>query len=139
MRIVLNHPNAIVPTRKTAGSVGYDLYSIGTFTLKAHSRKLIPTGIIIEFIHPYYGLIKSRSGLSVHNGIEAGAGVIDTDYRGEIHVLLHNFSNVDYEIIRGERIAQMLILIMNEVEFEVSQSADITERGFGGFGSTGRI
>lgn len=133
-------PDAIIPSKATDGSAGYDLYSYGSGSIDAGSQLLVDTKIAIAIPNEYCGFIWSRSGLSVKNGIETGAGVIDSDYRGELKVVLHNHSTTPFIFTKGTRIAQLVIaplpkIIVNEVaEFDESKQ---TERGGGGFGSTG--
>ena len=86
-------------------SAGYDLYSAESNIVKKHERNIISTDIIIEIPTNTYGRIASRSGLAFNYGIEVGAGVIDSDYRGEIKILLHNHSDHNFKIKRGDKIA----------------------------------
>jgi len=131
---------ARLPLRKTAGSAGYDLYSLKSGTIESHSRLLIQTGIAIKLPADTYGRIASRSGLSVKKGIEVGAGVIDEDYRGPLGVVLYNFDNKPFEFDKHTRIAQLIIVpvLTPEIE-EVSKFIDEkkNERGDKGFGSSG--
>ena len=128
---------AILPTRATSGSAGYDLTAIRDDVIEPGCRKLLPIGVAIKLPWGVYGRIAPRSGLAVKKGIQVGAGVIDPDYTGEIHVLLFNHGTENFEIRTGDRIAQ---LILEKFEFhEVIQVDSINEtlRGAGGFGSTG--
>jgi len=137
MEVVRLKTQAVLPTRATSGSAGYDLTAICDDTIEPGCRKLLPIGISIKLPEGVYGRIAPRSGLSVKKGIQVGAGVIDPDYTGEIHVLLFNQGSETFEIKTGDRIAQ---LILERFEFhEVRQVDSITEtvRGSGGFGSTG--
>jgi len=135
-------PNAAIPTYGSINAAGADLYAcVGSaVTVKASETVMIPTGISLELPEGYAGLIYARSGLASKKGLAPAnkVGVIDSDYRGEVMVALHNHSKVDAEIEPNERIAQLVITpyimgIFNEVD-ELSE----TERGAGGFGSTGR-
>lgn len=103
----------------------------------AYSRKLINTGVRMAIPEGYCGIIKSRSGLAVKNGIEVGAGVIDAGYRGEIKVLLCNHGDDDLYINSGDRIAQLMIVPVPAVTLEVVEDLDETTRSDKGFGSTG--
>ena len=87
---------AFLPTKGSAHAAGYDLYSIEALTIPAHDKKLIPTGISIAFPHGNYARIAPRSGLACKNFIDVGAGVVDSDYRGEVKVLLFNLGNEDF-------------------------------------------
>lgn len=130
-------PDAILPTRATAGSAGYDLYSYQDGILLSGCQVLISTKIAMEIPNGYCGLIWPRSGLSVKKGIETGAGVIDSDYRGEVCVVLHNHSNETFIFKKGMRIAQLLITpIATPIILEID-SLNESKRGDGGFGSTG--
>jgi dUTP pyrophosphatase len=124
--------------RSTNGAAGYDIKSAVSMTLKARSRSVVPTGIFIEIPIGYYGRIASKSGLSVKHGIEVGAGVIDSDYRGEIMVVLHNHGNEDIQIDVGMKIAQMIFEKCYFPDIVIVDKLSETKRGIGGFGSTGK-
>ena len=98
---------------------------------------MIPLGIAIELPIETVGRIASRSGLSVNSNIEAGAGWIDSDYRGEVMVELKNFSSVDFKVNQGDRIAQLILLPITMSKFKVDENLGSTDRGQSGFGSTG--
>lgn len=138
MNVTKIHPNAKTPERKTAGSAGYDLTTVEDVVLPAHRSVLISTGVKIELPKQTYGQIAPRSGLSV-KGIDVGAGIIDEDYRGEIKVLLRNHSDDDIELPCESRIAQLLVLPVCYPDFTLvdPEALESTERGAGGFGSTG--
>lgn len=138
MNVTKIHPNAKTPERKTAGSAGYDLTTVEDVVLPAHQSVLISTGVKIELPKQTYGQIAPRSGLSV-KGIDVGAGIIDEDYRGEIKVLLRNHSDNDIELPCESRIAQLLVLPVCYPDFTLvdPEALESTERGAGGFGSTG--
>ena len=129
--------HAIIPTRGSSGSVGYNLYSVEDCCILSKNRGLVGTGVAVVLPVNVYGRVAPRSGLTVKHGINVGAGVIDPDYTGEIKVALFNHSDTDFEIKRGDRIAQ-LILERCETPY-VREIGEIneTERGSGGFGSTG--
>ncbi len=135
--------NAKVPYRATSGSAGMDLCACieNDVVLKPGERALIKTGIAISLpSSEYVAFIFARSGLGIKHGITLsnGVGVIDSDYRGEIGVGLCNLGNEDYTIKNGERIAQMVVMKVQTPELSEVESLDFTERGTGGFGSTGR-
>ena len=135
--------NAVIPKRGTGGSAGMDLYACidEEITLKPQNLVMIPTGIAIELpSENYMANIYSRSGLGVKHGITLsnGVGVVDSDYRGEVCVGLCNVSNKDYTIKPQERIAQLVIAPVSMMDTCVVDSLEETERGTGGFGSTGR-
>jgi dUTP pyrophosphatase len=130
--------NAIIPTQGTNFAAGYDLYAAEDAVVVCGTRKLIKTNISMEITPGYYGRIAPRSGLAYKNGIDVLAGVIDSDYRGDIGVILYNTdANIDFNVKKGDRIAQIIfeacyIATLNNVE-----NLDNTLRQAGGFGSTG--
>ncbi len=135
--------NAVIPKRATPGSAGMDLYACIDEEIPLVPGKLavIPTGIAIELPSKnYMANIYARSGLGVKHGIclSNGVGVIDSDYRGEVCVGLCNVSDKEYTVTPGERIAQLVIAPVSIMEVEEVQSLDDTQRGAGGFGSTGK-
>ena len=135
--------NARVPFRATAGSAGMDLYACidEAITIAPHEIKLIPTGIAIALENAeYVAYLYARSGLAIKHGIAPAncVGVIDSDYRGEVCVGLINQTTEPFVIEPNERIAQMVISPVILPEIEVVDELDDTDRGAGGFGSTGR-
>lgn len=139
---IINTSHHPLPAYQTALSAGVDLRALipEKIVLKPLERMLIPTGLFIELPAGYEAQIRPRSGLAFKHGITVlnSPGTIDADYRGELKVLLVNLSAADFEIEDGERIAQMVIAQHATAEFhEVAQLGD-TDRGAGGFGSTGK-
>ncbi|MBO6272087.1 dUTP diphosphatase [bacterium] len=134
--------NKILPEYKTEGAAGMDLCAAieEAIELKPLERKLIPTGLKIELEHGYEAQIRPRSGLSIKHGITLinCVGTIDEDYRGEVCVPIVNISNEAYTIQPDERIAQMVIARAEQAKLEVVTELTDTERGEGGFGSTGK-
>eukprot|EP00197_Chlamydomonas_leiostraca_P007086 CAMPEP_0202862356 /NCGR_PEP_ID=MMETSP1391-20130828/3433_1 /ASSEMBLY_ACC=CAM_ASM_000867 /TAXON_ID=1034604 /ORGANISM="Chlamydomonas leiostraca, Strain SAG 11-49" /LENGTH=166 /DNA_ID=CAMNT_0049541889 /DNA_START=366 /DNA_END=866 /DNA_ORIENTATION=+ len=129
--------HAILPQRGSAGAAGYDLSSSQDAVVPARGKAMVDTGISIKVPHGTYGRVAPRSGLTWKNSIDTGAGVIDEDYRGHVKVILFNHSDVDFQIKQGDRIAQLILeRIVTPVVEEVAELDD-TERGAGGFGSTG--
>ena len=129
---------ACMPTHTTSKSVGLDLYSPTNVLIPAHDKILVDLGIAFQIPMGYYGRIASRSGLAIHHHIHVGAGVVDPDYTGSVHVLLMNFSSQDHVIERNHHIAQMILeKVAYPVTCEVSQMLP-TEHGANGFGSTGQ-
>ena len=124
---------------QTDGSSGMDLYSanISNITLEPLDRMSIPTGICMSIPLGYEAQIRPRSGLFIKNGINANFGTIDSDYRGEICVLMINLSKKFFIITRGMRIAQIIFNKIQKVDLETSVELDNTIRGEKGFGSTG--
>lgn len=139
LSVKLLHEDAVLPTRATVGSVGYDLYALKRVTIPAFTYAKANTGIAVAVPPGTYGRIAPRSGLAARYGIDVLAGVVDPDYTGEILVLLSNFSygGASVTIEKGDRIAQ---LILERCETPpVVELAELpgTERGEGCFGSTG--
>lgn len=133
---------AIIPTYATKNSAGADLYNMEGCAVKIapHETVMIKTGLAIEIPEGYVGLVFARSGIASKRGLAPAnkVGVIDSDYRGEWMVALHNHSDTPAEVEGGERIAQVVIVPYLQGEFtEVSELTE-TERGEGGFGSTGK-
>lgn len=131
------------PYYASAGAAAMDLHACidQPLLLKAGQRAMVPTGIAIALPDAgYVALVFARSGLGIKKGIclSNGVGVIDSDYRGEISVGLFNSSNVDYTVTPGERIAQLAVMPVVQAELEQVDELDETQRGAGGFGSTGR-
>ena len=129
---------ACMPTHATPKSVGLDLYSPASVLILAHSKMLIDTGIAFQIPMGYYGWIASRSGPAIHHHIHVGAGVVDPDYTGSVHMLLMNLSSQDHVTEKNHRIAQMILeKVAYPVLCEVPQMLP-TECGANGFGSTGQ-
>ena len=131
---------ARIPTRSNDTDAGYDLYSAVYGRIEGRTRGIINTGISIAIPEGYYGRIAPRSGLAVKHGIDVLAGVVDSGYRGEVGVVLHNLGNMDFEYGEGDRVAQLIIEKCHDVVWEeVDSEKDLfsSERGDGGFGSSG--
>lgn len=143
LKIMRLNENAVLPHRATAGSAGYDLCAAtdAPLTIEPGARAIFPTGLAAEIPAGLAGMIFTRSGLGIKKGIHVtnGVGVIDSDYRGEICVGLHNLSAEPYTVQPGERIAQLILMPYFAPEIEEVTSLTGTERGAGGFGSTGRL
>ncbi len=134
--------NKFIPEYKTEGAAGMDLCAAieKPITLEPLERALIPTGLKIELEHGYEAQVRPRSGLSIKHGITLinCVGTIDEDYRGEVCIPVVNLSNETYTIQPDERIAQMIIARVEQAKIEVVMQLSETERGEGGFGSTGK-
>ena len=135
--------NARIPFRATTGSAGMDLYACldAEVVIEPGERAMIPTGIAIALESPAYcAFLYARSGLAVKYGIAPAncVGVIDSDYRGEVCAVLQNFSREPFTVSDGERIAQLVIAPVDQPVIEEVGELDGTERGAGGFGSTGQ-
>jgi len=138
---ILNKSSFSTPNYKTSGSSGIDLYANieNSIVLNPLKPTLIPTGIYLSIPEGYEGQIRARSGLALKHGITLanGIGTIDSDYRGEIGVILVNLSKEEYIVNKGDRIAQLVFIKYEKVQFEEVNSLDKTLRGHGGFGHTG--
>ena len=131
--------DAIVPTRGSDGAVGYDLYSSEDAVVPNQAgRALVGTGITVVLPPGVYGRVAPRSGLAVKHCINVGAGVIDPDYTGEIKVVLFNHGLNDFEIKKGDRIAQLVLERCETPPIEEISIVEDTDRGSDGFGSTGQ-
>ena len=132
------HEDAQLPKKNHDTDTGWDLFAVEDKVIPAKGRDVVDVGIKVAKIEPGYWIrVSSRSGLSFKHGILAHPGVIDQDYRGSMGVMLYNHSDVDYEVKKGDRVAQMLIHynIRMDVGWGVQQ---VTERGEKGFGSSGK-
>lgn len=132
--------SAEAPVYSSASAAGADLHSTDEYTVNPGETVMIKTGIAAELPEGYAGLVFARSGLACKRGLAPAnkVGVIDSDYRGEIIVALHNHSQSAQTVGRGERVAQLVIVPYLRVEFEEAGELDETKRGCGGFGSTGK-
>ncbi|XP_030447101.1 deoxyuridine 5'-triphosphate nucleotidohydrolase [Syzygium oleosum] len=137
LRVKKLSEKAVLPSRASPLSAGYDLSSAAETTVPARGKALVPTDLSIAIPEGTYARIAPRSGLTWKHSIDVGAGVIDADYRGPVGVILFNHADVDFEVKVGDRIAQLIIeKIMTPDLIEV-EDLDSTLRGEGGFGSTG--
>ncbi len=139
---IVNHSPYPCPAYATEQSAGMDLKAnlAEPLVLKPLQRALVPTGLYMALPAGYEAQVRPRSGLAAKHGITVlnTPGTIDADYRGEVKVILVNLSDTPFEIVPGERIAQMVIARHETIEWEEVQQLDATSRGTGGFGSTGR-
>jgi dUTP pyrophosphatase len=129
--------NAFTPTRGSAHAAGYDLYSAYAYEIPAMGKMVVLTDIQIALPDGCYGRVAPRSGLAAKNFIDVGAGVIDQDYRGNVGVVMFNFGKESFKVAKGDRIAQLILERIYIPELEEVNSLDETERGGGGFGSSG--
>ena len=137
LRVKQHSPRATLPQRATLASAGYDLSSAIKTSIEGGGRAMVPTELSIAVPQGHYGRIAPRSGLAMKKGINVGAGVIDSDYRGKVGVVLFNHSNDAFDIKVGDRIAQLILERISTPAVEEVDSLDDTARGEGGFGSTG--
>lgn len=126
------------PFKKHNSDAGFDIFADEDVLLPIGSYAIVKTCLKVAIPEGYVGILKSRSGLACEHGVETGAGVIDSSYRGYIAVKLFNNSDKPYIVKKDDKITQLLILPVNITEFEEVDSLDETQRGSDGFGSTGR-
>jgi dUTP pyrophosphatase len=133
-------PPLELPRYETDGAAGMDLRADEPFTLAPGERRLVPTGLAVEIPPGHEGQVRARSGLAVRHGIALvnAPGTIDSDYRGEVKVILVNLGQAPASFARGERIAQLVIAPVTRVEIALADELEGTDRGAGGFGSTGQ-
>lgn len=138
---VINKSNNPLPTQATQQAAGLDLRAFlpNPITIEPLKRVLIPTGLTMEIPNGYEGQVRPRSGLALKYGITVlnAPGTIDADYRGEIGVILINLSEQPFTVYNGDKVAQLVVAKCEQVEFSVTDSLSETERGEGGFNSTG--
>ena len=133
-------PEAILPKYQTSGSAGFDLCAIQSTPIPAAKWTLVQTGLSLSFKEGYEVQVSPRSGLALQYGITLlnTPGTIDSDYRGEIKVIMMNLGEEDFIINKGDRIAQAVLCRVKQAKIKEVQSLDSTKRGKGGFGSTGK-
>ena len=137
------HPDAKLPTYSTPFSAGADLYALTQqdIVIQPHQTVFVTTGLSFEIPDGYAGLVYARSGLASKNNLAPAnkVGVIDSDYRGEAFVALHNHGETPQTVANGQRIAQLIITPVLPVEFQETTELSDTQRGAGGFGSSGKF
>jgi len=133
-------PPLDLPRYETEGSAGMDLRADEAFSLAPGERRLVPTGLAVEIPPGHEGSVRPRSGLAIRNGVGMvnAPGTVDSDYRGELQVILVNHGQEPVSFGRGERIAQMVIAPVVRAKLELVETLSGTDRGHGGFGSTGK-
>lgn len=135
-------PHAVglpLPSRATPGSAGFDLCAAADVILAPGQREAIPTGLQLAIPAGFEGQVRPRSGLALRHGVTVlnAPGTVDSDYRGELAVLLINLGADSFSVRRGDRIAQLVLAPVAPARVEAVEVLDLTERGSGGFGSTG--
>jgi dUTP pyrophosphatase len=142
IRVTCTSASGILPAYHSADASGADLraYLAEAVTLQPGERRLIPTGLRLQIPAGYEAQVRPRSGLAIRHGITVlnAPGTIDSDYRGEVQVILINLGQAPFRVQPGERIAQIVVLPIRQADFILQESIDDTERGERGFGSTGR-
>lgn len=138
INVVLNPvTGGILPTKAHTADAGFDLYTPHSFRVYAHDSAVIDLGVHFEIPAGYVGFLKSKSGLNVNSGLTC-EGVIDSGYTGSVVAKVHNHSDKDYYFAAGDKVTQIVFLPIPEVELAEVDTLENTERGAGGFGSTGR-
>lgn len=139
---IINQSSNPLPEYKTKGSSGLDLLANldESMTLKPMERKLVPTGLFLEIPYGFEGQVRARSGLSIKHGLTLvnAVGTIDSDYRGELKVPMINLGEEPFTINHGDRIAQLVIAKYETITWQEAEIIEDTDRGEGGFGSTGK-
>jgi len=131
--------NAYAPTKGSIRAAGFDLYSAYDYVIPAKGKGMCATDIQVAIPDGCYGRVAPRSGLAVKNFIDVGAGVVDSDYRGNVQIVLFNFGESEFVVKRGDRVAQLICekIELPDLEEEKENELTETERGGNGFGSTG--
>jgi dUTP pyrophosphatase len=139
-RVGQRGPPLDLPRYETAGSAGMDLRADEPFALAPGERRLVPTGLALELPHGHEGQVRPRSGLAVRHGVALvnAPGTVDSDYRGELKVLLVNLGQEAVAFARGDRVAQLVVAPVARAELELVEDLAESGRGAGGFGSTGQ-
>ncbi|XP_027035357.1 deoxyuridine 5'-triphosphate nucleotidohydrolase, mitochondrial [Tachysurus fulvidraco] len=130
--------HATTPTRGSAKAAGFDLYSAYDYSIAPMDKAIVKTDLQIAVPAGCYGRVAPRSGLAAKHFIDVGAGVVDEDYRGNVGVVLFNFGKETFQVKKGDRVAQLVCERICYPDLQELQTLDETERGTGGFGSTGR-
>jgi len=133
------HPDAVLPSYAHPDDAGMDVRSVADLTIAPGSRALVPTGLVMLLPPQYEAQVRPRSGLALKSGVTVlnAPGTVDAGYRGEVGVILINLGSSDFQVKKGDKIAQIVIAPVTQPEILETDSVDETDRGTGGFGSTG--
>ena len=133
------HPDAVLPSYAHPSDAGMDVRSVADLTIAPGTRALVPTGLVMLLPPLYEAQVRPRSGLALKSGITVlnTPGTIDSGYRGEVGVILMNLGDSEFQVKKGDKIAQIVIAPVTQPEIVETDSIDETDRGAGGFGSTG--
>jgi dUTP pyrophosphatase len=133
------HPDAILPAYAHPSDAGMDVRSVADMVIAPRKRALVPTGLVMLLPPGYEAQVRPRSGLALKHGVTVlnTPGTIDSGYRGEVGVILANFGDEDFVVKKGDKIAQVVIAPVTQPEIAETDIVDATDRGTGGFGSTG--
>lgn len=134
------HDDAILPSKSNESDAGYDLYATEDIYIPGRQRSIVGTGIAVEMKsdNPFYFRVAPRSGMAAKNGIDVFAGVVDSEYRGEVKVILYNSGDAGYDVRKGDRIAQMIPTQIIHTGIAWTEELEASQRGADGFGSTGK-
>ena len=134
------HPDAILPAYAHEGDAGMDVRSVEDVVIPRGGRALVHTGLVMALPMGWEAQVRPRSGLALKHGVTVlnTPGTIDAGYRGEVGVILANFGDSDFSVAKGDKVAQIVIAPVTRAEIVETESVDETERGAGGFGSTGK-
>jgi dUTP pyrophosphatase len=139
IKFIKTHPDAVLPNRKRDSDTGYDLTAVESVVIPAKNSGIVNTGLrVADIAEGIWYLILPRSGMGFLHGIQPHLGVIDNPYRGDLGVKLYNFSDIDYEIKKGDRVAQIAYFPLLSLKPEWTETATETDRGSSGFGQSGR-
>jgi dUTP pyrophosphatase len=133
------HPDAVLPAYAHPGDAGMDLRSVADMVIPPGGRALVPTGLVMLLPPMYEAQVRPRSGLALKHGVTVlnAPGTVDSGYRGEVGVVLANFGDKDFPVAKGDRVAQLVVAPVTQPEIVETDAVDETDRGAGGFGSTG--
>lgn len=134
------HESAVLPAYKTSGAAGADLHSVEEVLLRPGEVRAVSVGFAVSIPEGFEIQLRPRSGLALNQGVTVhnSPGTVDSDYRGEVKVILANFGKADFKVSPGDRIAQAVVAVVAQAVYEETEELDNTARGSGGFGSTGR-
>lgn len=139
IHFIKTHPDAVLPSKKNLSDTGYDLTAVEDVTIPSKGSAIVPIGLKVgKFVQGIWYLILPRSGMGFKHSIQPHLGVIDNPYRGSLDVKLYNFSDTDYKVNKGDRIAQIAYFPLLCIEPEWTEETEETQRGADGFGSSGK-
>jgi deoxyuridine 5'-triphosphate nucleotidohydrolase len=139
IKFVKTHPDAVLPTSNHDSDTGYDVYAVEDTIIPARGKKVVPVGLeFAEIPEGFWIRVESRSGLSFKKSLVSFNGIIDSGYRGDAGILIYNNSDEDYQVTKGERVAQFVIYPLIKFPMEFTEKKQETERGSKGFGSSGK-
>ena len=139
LKVVKTHPDAKLPHRAHDSDSGYDVYSVEEVVVPGRGSVVVPVGLTLAYITPgYWFRVEPRSGLGFKHNIQPHLGIIDNGYRGDLGIKLYNFSDANVTLTKGSRVAQLILYPHVTANITETNEIDDTERGEGGFGSTGK-